>query len=92
MDVSVRRCGLTPGNPCEKLVESLAKLHMAPLRRVDLESSNKWAWEEAYMLMIPGGRRSFLVSEKIRTSQRRRTMRVITKQVRPICREIALLK
>lgn len=37
LDVNVRRCGRTPGKPLEKLVESLAKLHIAPLRRVGID-------------------------------------------------------
>jgi len=68
LDVRVRRCGRTPGKPLEKLVESLAKLHIAPLRRVGLAKSSKWKREEVYMLMMPGDRDRWVVSEKIRAS------------------------
>ena len=45
------------------------------------------------MLMMPGDMDRCVVSKEMRASHiRRQTMRVITKQIRSICREIALLK
>jgi hypothetical protein len=54
--VRVRRCGRTPGNPREKPVESLAKLHIAPLSSLVFYTVNQGRWREAHMLIIPGDR------------------------------------